>query len=131
MLAPFEELRVWQLSHQLALEVYRVTAKFPMSERYGLTSQLRRATIAVIANIAEGNARNHRREYLQYCHIARGSIAEVKCLLRVSRDLEMLSDRDYQSLLVGYNQAGKMLQALINRLAPPMTPTSSQQIPNP
>jgi four helix bundle protein len=116
MLAPFEELRVWKLSHQLALEVYKVTARFPSSERYGLTSQLRRAAITVIANIAEGNARNYRREYLQYLHIARGSIAEIKCLLRVSRDLQMQSEGEYETLLSGYNQAGKMLQALINRL---------------
>lgn len=113
----FEKLKVWQLSHKLALEVYRVTTGFPKEERYGLTSQLRRAAVAVPANIVEGNARNHRREYVQYCHIARASVAELKYLLMFSFELGLLEPQQYHSLYDGYNEVGKMLQGLITRLS--------------
>lgn len=117
MPAPFEKLKVWQLSHELTLSVYQATAKFPTSERYGLASQLRRAATAVPSNIVEGNARNHRREYLQFCHIARASIAEVKYLLRLSSDLGYLPRDDYGGLENRYSLLGALLQRFIQKLA--------------
>jgi len=116
MQALYERLRVWQLAHELTLEIYKVTATFPSSEKYGLTAQLRRAAAAVPTNIVEGNARRHRREYIHYCLIARASIAETKYLLRLSLDLGFLSAERYESLFAGYNEVGKMLQAMINQL---------------
>ena len=116
MQALYERLRVWQLAHELTLEIYKVTATFPSSEKYGLTAQLRRAAAAVPTNIVEGNARRHRREYIHYCLIARASIAETKYLLRLSLDLKLISLEKYESLFAGYDEAGRMLQALINHL---------------
>ncbi|MGH8245802.1 MAG: four helix bundle protein, partial [Gammaproteobacteria bacterium] len=74
MAVPFESLDVWQVSHELALRIYRISAEFPSHERFGLTSQLRRAAIAIPTDIAEGNARGGSREYIHFCHIARGSL---------------------------------------------------------
>jgi four helix bundle protein len=116
MAGMFTQLRVWQIAHELTLQIYKVTASFPITERYGLTTQLRRAATAVPTNIAEGNARGHRREYSQYCLIARGSIAEVEYLLRLSRDLGILRDNEYTTLIESYSEVGRMLQRLINKL---------------
>jgi len=114
--APYEKLTVWQLSRRLAVRVYTCTETFPRSERYGLTAQLRRVAVAIAANIAEGNARGHRREYLQFCHVARGSVAEVKCLLQISMDLEFPLAADYQELMSGYEHLGALLQIFIQRI---------------
>jgi four helix bundle protein len=113
----FTQLKVWQISHQLTLQIYKSTASFPAAERYGLTAQLRRAAAAVPTNIAEGNARGHRREYLQYCLIARGSIAEVEYLLLLSLDLGLITTEDHEPLARNYGEAGRMLQGLIDKLA--------------
>jgi len=116
MSAPFERLRVWQLAFDLALDIYRVTTKFPSSERYGLSSQLRRAATAIPTNIAEGNARDHRREYVQFCMIARGSLAEAKCLTQLSHRLGLITDDEYTAIRNKTNHVGALLQGLIRRL---------------
>src|SRR5439155_27169787 len=103
MQALYERLRVWQLAHELTLEIYKVTATFPSSEKYGLTAQLRRAAAAVPSDSVAGNGRRHRREYIHYCLIARASIAEVKYLLGLSLDWGFLSAEGYTSLFAGYN----------------------------
>ena len=121
MADPVEQLRVWNLAMDLVVQVYRVSSRFPADERFGLSQQLRRAAVAIPANIAEGNARNHPREYVQYCHIARGSIAEVKCLLRISLNLRFLAEDEFRALFAAYDYLGKMLQALINQLAKRLT----------
>lgn len=113
----FEQLKVWQLAHQLVLKVYKATSTFPSSERYGIVAQLRRAAIAVPTNIVEGNARRHAREYAQFCTISRASATEVKYLLRLSMDLSLLSREAHDPLSEGYDQVGKMLFSLIRKLA--------------
>ncbi|OLD53633.1 MAG: hypothetical protein AUI83_08700 [Armatimonadetes bacterium 13_1_40CM_3_65_7] len=113
MQAPFEALDVWQLSHALALQLFQVTKQFPREERFGLVSQLRRAALAIPSNIAEGNARGSPREYMQFCVVARGSLAEVRYLLRVSRDLGFLEGRVYERLVKDYDRVGKMLHYLM------------------
>ena len=82
MISGYEQLRVWEQAHALALAIYTVTKQFPASELYGLTSQIRRSVVSISANIAEGHARSTRREYAQFCFTARGSLAETRCLLR-------------------------------------------------
>jgi four helix bundle protein len=83
----FRELKVWQRAYELTLDLYRITRKFPKAEIYGLTSQLQRAAVSVPANIAEGYERNHRKEYLQFIFIAKGSLGELETLLLLARDL--------------------------------------------
>ena len=74
----FRDLNVWKKGHQLALAVYRATAKFPKEEIYGLTSQIRRAVVSIPSNIAEGYGRQRRLEYIQFLQIAFASGAEVE-----------------------------------------------------
>ena len=117
MVPPYESLEVWQMSHDLALKVYQVTSRFPDSEKYGLVSQIRRAAISIPTNIVEGNARHHRREYVQFCHVARASAVEVRYLLRVSLDLGILLRADFDALDSGYDRVSKMLHGLTKSLA--------------
>jgi four helix bundle protein len=83
----FTELKVWQRGHALVLSIYRMTTAFPQTERYGLTSQLRRSTLSVPTNIAEGSKRLTATEYARFLNIAEASLAETEYLVIVSRDL--------------------------------------------
>ena len=83
----YRDLRVWQTAVDLTLEVYRITESFPTSERFGLTSQLRRAAVSVASNIAEGHARSTRGEYRNFLSIARGSAVEVEVLLFLAEQI--------------------------------------------
>jgi four helix bundle protein len=94
----YEKLEAWQAAHRLVLLIYRKTGSFPPEERYGLTSQLRRAAFAVAANIVEGSAKQGPREFRRYLDIAVGSVAELTYTLRLVRDLELISDQDVDEL---------------------------------
>ncbi len=83
----FEDLTVWQEAHKLTLEVYKLTAKFPADEKYGIVSQLRRCSSSVPANIAEGFGRATTRELLRCLQIARGELEEIRYFVLLSRDL--------------------------------------------
>jgi four helix bundle protein len=95
---PYERFKAWQLCHGLALNVYRVTKKYPAVERYGLTSQTRRAAFSAPANIAEGSAKRGNREFRRFLDVALGSLTEVSYWLRAGRDLDILSAEDWQLL---------------------------------
>jgi four helix bundle protein len=85
--ANYRDLRVWDTAMSLVLEVYRITDSFPQAERFGLTSQLRRAAVSVPSNIAEGHARTTRGEYKNCLSIARGSVVEVEVQLTLAEQL--------------------------------------------
>lgn len=108
----FTDLKVWQRSHALALEVYRVSAAFPADERFGLVSQLRRAALSVPSNIAEGSKRAHRKEYARLLNVAEGSAAEVQYLIILSRDLGFVSTERAEALLAEIDEIARMLHAL-------------------
>jgi len=97
----YRDLRVWNIAVELTLEVYRITDSFPSSERFGLTSQLRRAVVSVVSNIAEGHARSSRGEYSNFVSIARGSVVEVEVQLFLAEQLGyvqstmLIKARDY------------------------------------
>lgn len=86
-MANFKELLVWQKSINFVTEIYEVTNNFPKDEMYGLTSQIRRASISIPSNIAEGNSRRSVADYLQFLKIARGSCAEVETQLIIAQNL--------------------------------------------
>ena len=107
--------RLEQREHELA-QFYAISRRFPKSEIYGLTSQLRRSAVPIAANIAEGHARSTRREYAHFCFTARGSLAETRCLLRLAEDLGYLQPDDYGRLIELCDTVGKMLNALVRFL---------------
>jgi len=99
---------------ELAEAVYAATSKMPPDERFGLTSQLRRAAVSVPSNIAEGHARRSRQDYLRFLRMARGSVAEVSTQLELAFRLRLISPDQQLSDLVG--EVARILQALIRAL---------------
>lgn len=112
MLKSFTDLQVWQKAHDLTLEVYRATTNFPDSERFGVVSQLRRATASVPANIAEGFGRRTSKEFLQFLGVANGSLQEVRYFMLLSKDLRYLDDEEYRRLDSQCEAIGRMITAL-------------------
>jgi four helix bundle protein len=88
----YEDLIAWQKAHALVLRVYSATQSFPADERFGLTSQIRRAAVSIPSNIAEGFGRHSRPDYLRFLDMALGSTYEVQTQLRLARDLKYLDD---------------------------------------
>ncbi|MGZ8392509.1 MAG: four helix bundle protein, partial [Gemmatimonadales bacterium] len=111
-----EKLRAWELCHELALAVYRHTERWPVQERYGLTSQLKRAAASAPTNIAEGAAKHGSREFRRYPNIALGSLGEAAYLMRLARDLEILSVADWETLDLLRRQAGGLTWRLARSL---------------
>jgi len=102
----FRDLKVWQQGLDLSVAVYGATRAFPNDERYGLVSQMRRCAASVPANIAEGSARKGDGEFLQFLHVAAGSLAELETFLELARRLgyceeEVLADMDKRAMHVG------------------------------
>jgi four helix bundle protein len=112
----FRELKVWQRAHELVLQIYRSTAAFPDNERYGVTSQLRRAAVSIAANIAEGCRRGSDADFARFLQIAIGSASEVEYFLILARDLGYLEPREYESINVDMQEVGRMLNGLLARV---------------
>jgi len=113
----YRDLRVWQSGYELTLELYRLTKRFPKEETFGLISQMRRAASSIPANIAEGYERNHRKEYLQFLHIAKGSLGELDTYLLLAKDLEYLSNAEFDRVCSMRRETVKMLHGLIKALS--------------
>jgi len=115
----FRNLQVWQKAHQLTLDVYRLTKRFPDDERFGLTSQLRRAASSVEANLAEGSARGGDADFARFVQIAVGSICETDCHLLLSKDLGYLGIEQYEPMAALAHDVRRMLIALLKSLRAP------------
>ena len=111
-----KQLNVWQKAYELTLEIYKITKAFPKNEMYGLTSQMRRAAASVPANIAEGYERNHRKEYLQFLYVAKGSLGEVEIFLLLSNDLDYLSKDDFNAVDEKRKVTSRLLKGLVKSL---------------
>lgn len=112
-----KNLDVWIKSMEFVTRVYEKTASFPTHELYGISSQIRRATVSIPLNLAEGAARNHRREFFQFVGISLGSASEVETLLLISNNLKYLSDEVYQAMSKDLEIIMKMLIALKKSLS--------------
>ncbi|GAB4457859.1 MAG: four helix bundle protein [Anaerolineae bacterium] len=115
-LKTYRELTVWQKAMDLVEAVYRLTQDFPAEEKFGLTSQLRRAAVSIPANIAEGYGRTHRGDYLRHLSIAKGSLLEVETHLIISVRLKFATREKAAESWRLSQQVGKMLSKLIASL---------------
>jgi four helix bundle protein len=115
-LKDFRELKVWQKAHELTLLVYQLTTNFPRHEQYGLTSQIRRASSSIAANLAEGCGRSGDAEFARYCSIAMGSASELEYHLLLAKDLNLIKLADYQELAPKAEELKRMLTGLIQKL---------------
>ena len=108
----YRELIVWQRAMELAKLCYRITKTYPKDELFGMTSQIRRSAASIPANIAEGNARAHTKEYLNHLSIARGSLAELETHLILSHEVELLKKDDLEKCLSLADEISRMLASL-------------------
>ena len=116
MLKNYKDLKVWQRSYQLCLEIYKITKEFPREERYGLTSQIRRAAVSIPSNIAEGYGRKTTLEYIRFLYIAYGSNCELETQILLSGDLCYTKSGKLEMLKEGIREVERMLKALIKSL---------------
>ena len=96
----FRDLKVWQKSHQLTLQIYQHTRNFPNEELYGITSQIRRASSSIPTNIAEGCGREGGRDFARFLQFAMGSATEVEYLILLCKDIQLLSPQIYEDLKI-------------------------------
>ena len=108
----FSDLTVWQKAHELTLAVYRVTEKFPRSERFGIVSQLRRSAASVSANVAEGFGRRTTKELLRCLQISRGELEETRYFMILSRDLGYISADVFETMNARCDSVGQLINAL-------------------
>ena len=116
-MADYPKLAVWEKSHALTLAVYRLSASFPLSERYGLTSQLRRAASSIPMNIAEGSGRSTDKDYARFVSNAIGSANEVEYQLCLVRDLKLGEEHEIESMRSRAAEVRRMLVALRRTLS--------------
>jgi len=108
----YERLEAWQAAHRFVLLVYRTTRGFPSEERFGLSSQLRRAAFAVVANIVEGSAKKGPREFRRFLDIAVGSVAEIRYTLQLVKDLELITAEQFNDLESERDRVGRLTWGL-------------------
>ena len=121
----YQDLIVWQKSVQLVTDIYSLTRNFPADERFGIISQLNRAAISIPTNIAEGWGRETSKNYLQFLRISRGSVMEVQTLLIISKNLNFISQTEFDSLSTKTEEVGKILQGLIKSIKEKITITEN------
>lgn len=112
----FKNLYVWQKSHEFVLEIYKITKDFPNEEKFGLTSQIRRATTSIALNIAEGCGRKTEKEFANFLNISFGSCSEVEYAILLCKDLNFITVEKYNDIDNKLSEIKKMLSALINKL---------------
>jgi four helix bundle protein len=110
---PYETIVAWQRADDLVVEVYKVTQGFPKTELYGLTSQMRRAAVSVAANMAEGSARQHMKEYLQFLYMADSSLSELAYYFHLSHRLGLIDEETTSCLAALRADAGRPLHGLM------------------
>ena len=112
----YRDLNVWKASMELVCDIYEVTRNFPDSERYGLTSQMRRSAVSVPSNIAEGWSRNSARSFISYLNIATGSMSELLTQLEIANRIHYISQEKMTACEVKGIQISKMLYMLIKKI---------------
>ena len=115
-MSDFKRLKVWEKAHAIALRAYAITSAFPREEKYGLTSQIRRAAVSVGSNLAEGCGRESRKEMGYFLRIAIGSTQELRYQFLLGRDLGWINEADYSGLEAGIDEVRAMLYALLKSL---------------
>lgn len=127
----YRDLIVWQKSVDLTEHIYAIVQRFPTEERYGLSSQMRRAATSVASNIAEGNAFLSRTQYIRYLGLARGSLFELATQIEIATRLTYLNSSDARSIRSEIDSISRLLQRLNQRLRESRTPARSRSRPLP
>ena len=113
---PHKSLNVWKESIELISKVYKITRNFPRYEQYGLSSQIQRSSLSIASNIAEGAARQTKKEFIRFLYIAKASLSELDTQFEVSKKLKYLSEEHIEDLYKSMQEIDKMLTGLIRSL---------------
>jgi len=113
----FYDLEAWQEGHKLVLDIYKISESFPVEEKFGLVSQLRRAATSITANIAEGFTRYHFNDKTRFYYQARGSLGEVRNFLILAKDLRILGNEEHSELEERASQVRRLINGLIKSIA--------------
>lgn len=117
MTQSFKDIIAWQRAHSFVLCVYKLTDSFPVEERFGLCSQFRRAAVSIPANIAEGYKKLSKADKLRLMNIAQGSLEECRYYVLLSKDLNYITELDYNNLTWGIEEVSKLLNAYCRSIA--------------
>ncbi len=113
MIQNFSHLIAWQKSHELVLNIYKILKKLPNEEKFALADQMRRSSVSITSNIAEGFSRNTKKEKVQFYTISKGSLSELYNQLITARDLEYITDIDFKKLDLMIEESSKLISAII------------------
>ena len=113
-ISSYKDLLIWKKGIVIVVKVYQLTKAFPSEELYALTNQIKRASVSIPSNIAEGCGRQSAKETIHFLHISRGSLFELETQLYLSNDLEFLSNEELQLLLIQVTSCKKLLNGFIN-----------------
>jgi four helix bundle protein len=113
----YRDLDVWKKAISLAKSVYQITDNFPKRELYGMTNQIRRCVISIAANIAEGQARNSKKEFKYFLGISLGSVAELETILTIAREVKYVSDIIFAELLSSTDEITRMIKGLVKHIS--------------
>lgn len=113
---PYKELIVWQKAFRLSIDIYRATESFPQEEKFGLQSQIRRAGVSIPSNIAEGNKRGTKKDYVSFLRIAHGSAAEVETQLMIAKELDYIPESKFLTLKNELDEIMKMLGSIVQKM---------------
>lgn len=116
MIKSYKDLEIWKKSVELAKDIYIITKDFPKSETFALVNQIRRAVLSIPSNMAEGHARQHKKEFKQFLFVALGSLAELETQLIIAQKLDYLSKESLNQSLLEMDAIGKMTRGLIKKL---------------
>jgi four helix bundle protein len=121
----YKNLSVWQKAHRLAVDIYMLTDSFPSKEIYGLTSQMRRCSVSIPANIAEGCGRNGKAEMARFLHISTGSAFELEYYLLLAGDLNYISENQFNVYNDKVAEIKRMVSALSKKIKTPAVETEN------
>lgn len=110
----YKELKIWNLAIEILKEIYQISTQFPENEKYGLTSQIKRASISLVSNIAEGAVRNSNQQFVQFLSISNGSAYEIEAQLIIAKELDFISEVQLNRILSLINDYCRMNQKLQN-----------------
>lgn len=116
IIKPHKNLNAWLKSFEIVKELYEVTSNFPIEEKFGLVSQIRRAAVSVPVNIAEGAARKSKKEFIHFLHISLGSLTELDTLILLSTDLGFIKKDESELIILKFDTIGKLVYGLIKSL---------------
>ncbi|MDJ0875801.1 MAG: four helix bundle protein, partial [Desulfobacterales bacterium] len=116
MLKTYKDLNVWKKAYALCLKIYGISKNFPVEERYGLTSQIKRSAVSIPSNIAEGYGRKTTADYIRMLYISYGSICELETQVLLAGDLGFIERVALETVLTNITEIERMLKALINSL---------------